>query len=135
MLFNWKTKTNDVYETPTEQAIQFLQGGAGPGVPAGVLHGARGTANVPAGRDTGGGGRAGAVGGVRGAGMLQVHGAQRRGGQGILHGLRLRGHTFVVVLFSLVLRLGIDVDAERFMTHDLHRTLIPIAGIVVEIEG
>ena len=50
-------------------------------------------------------------------------------------GFRFLTHTFVVVLFSLVLRLGIDVDAERFMTHDLHRTLIPIAGIVVEIEG
>ena len=31
------------------------------------------------------------MGSVRGAGMLQVHGAQRRGGQGLLHGLRLRG--------------------------------------------
>ena len=50
-------------------------------------------------------------------------------------GFRLLTHTFVVVLFSLVLRLSIDVDAERFMTHDLHRTLIPVAGIVVEIEG
>ena len=62
-------------EYDNEQAIQHLQGGAGPGVPAGVLHGARGTADVPAGRDAGGGGRAGAVGGIRGAGMLQVYGA------------------------------------------------------------
>ena len=79
------------YDTSTEQALQHLQGGAGSGVPAGVLHGARGAANVRAGRDAGGGGRASAVGGLRGAGLLQVHGAQRRGGQGLLHGLRLRG--------------------------------------------
>ena len=31
-------------DTPTKQTIQHLQGGAGPGVPAGVLHGARGAA-------------------------------------------------------------------------------------------
>lgn len=54
-----------------------------------------GTADVPAGRDTGGGGRAGTVGGVRGTGLLQVHGSQRRGGQGLLHGLRLRGRVRV----------------------------------------
>lgn len=60
-------------------------------LPAHVLHGAWGTADVRAGRDAGGGGRAGAVGGVRGARMLQVHGAQRRGVQGLLHGLCLRG--------------------------------------------
>ena len=77
-------------EYGNEQAIQQLQGGAGLGVPAGVLHGAWGTADVRAGRDAGGGGRTSAVGGVRGAGLLQVHGAQRRGGQGLLHGLRLR---------------------------------------------
>ena len=75
----------------TKQAIQYLQGGTGPGGPAGVLHGAWGAARDGAGRDAGGGGRAGAVGGLRGAGLLQVHGAQRRGGQGLLHGLRLRG--------------------------------------------
>ena len=84
--------TNQIIgEYDNKQAIQHLQGGAGPGVPAGVLHGARGAARDGAGRDAGGGGRAGTVGGVRGAGMLQVHGAQRRGGQGLLHGLRLRG--------------------------------------------
>ena len=32
------------YDTPIEQAIQFLQGGAGLGVSTGVLHGARGAA-------------------------------------------------------------------------------------------
>ena len=68
--------TNQIIgEYDNEQAIQHIQGGAGPGVPAGVLHEARGTANVPAGRDTGGGGRACAVGGIRGAGLLQVYGA------------------------------------------------------------
>ncbi len=50
----------------TEQAIQHLQGGAEPGVSARVLNGARGEA-----RD--------------GAGLLQVHGSQRRGWQGLLH--------------------------------------------------
>ena len=75
----------------TKQALQFLQGGTRFGVPAGVLHGARGAARDGAGRDAGRGGRAGTVGGIRGAGLLQVHGAQRRGGQGLLHGLRLRG--------------------------------------------
>lgn len=79
------------YDTPIKQAIQHLQGGTGSGGPAAVLHGAWGEEDVSAGRDAGGCGRAGAVGGVRGAGMLQVHGAQRRGGQGLLHGLRLRG--------------------------------------------
>ena len=35
-------------------------------------------------------------------------------------GFCLLSHTVVVVLLSLVLRLGLDVDAERFMAHDLH---------------
>ena len=78
-------------EYDTKQALQHLQGGAGPGVPAEVLHGARGAADVRAGRDAGRGGRTSTVGGLRGAGLLQVHGSQRRGGQGLLHGLRLRG--------------------------------------------
>ena len=44
--------TNQIIdEYDTKQALQYLQGGAGPGFPAGVLHGARGTANVRAGRD------------------------------------------------------------------------------------
>ena len=38
------THKTDNYDTSTKQAIQHLQGGAGPGVPAGVLHGARGAA-------------------------------------------------------------------------------------------
>ena len=49
------TPTNQIIgEYDNEQAIQHLQGGTRFGVPARVLHGARGTANVPAGRDTGG---------------------------------------------------------------------------------
>ena len=64
-----------VYDYDNEQALQHLQGGAGPGVPAGVLHGARGAARDGARRDAGGGGRAGAVGGLRGTGLFQVHGA------------------------------------------------------------
>ncbi len=65
----------EIGEYDNEQAIQHIQGGTRFGVPAGVLHGARGAAVVPAGRDAGGGGQTGAVGGLRGAGMLQVHGA------------------------------------------------------------
>ena len=72
-------------ENDTKQALQHLQGGAGPGVSAGVLLGARGTAHDGAGRDDGGSGQAGAVGGLRGAKLVQVHGSQRRGGQGLLH--------------------------------------------------
>lgn len=68
--------TNQIIdEYDTKQALQYLQGGARPGVPAGVLHGARGAARDGAGRDAGGGGRAGTVGGLRGAPMLQVYGA------------------------------------------------------------
>ena len=37
------------YDPPTKQTLQHLQGGAGPGVPAGVLHGARGAARDGAG--------------------------------------------------------------------------------------
>ena len=50
-------------------------------------------------------------------------------------GFCLLTHTVVVVLFSLVLRLCIDVDAEGFMAHDLHGGLVPITRVVVEIEG
>jgi hypothetical protein len=50
-------------------------------------------------------------------------------------GFSLLAHTVVIVLLSLRLRLGINVDTERFMTHDLHGGLIPITWVVVEIEG
>ena len=78
-----------------------------------VLHGARGTADVPAGRDTGGGGRAGTVGGVRGAGLLQVHGSQRRGGQGLLHGFAFEGEfvsDFPYCLDGDVSEVSIEAD-------------------------
>ena len=73
-----------IYGTET---LQFLQGGAGPRVPTGVLHGA--------GRDAGVDGLADAVGGLRGVGLLQVHGSLQRGGQGLLHRLRIQGRARV----------------------------------------
>ena len=36
----------------------------------------------------------------------------------------------VVLLFHLVLRLGIDVDAKRLMADNLHRALVTIAWII-----
>ena len=36
----------------------------------------------------------------------------------------------VVLLFHLVLRLGIDVDAKRLMAKDFHRALVTIAWII-----
>ena len=41
----------------------------------------------------------------------------------------------VVLLFRLVIRLGIDVDAKRLMADDFHRALITIARIIVKIIG
>ena len=41
----------------------------------------------------------------------------------------------VVLLFRLVLRLGIDVDAKRLMADDFHRALVKIAWIIVKIIG
>lgn len=41
----------------------------------------------------------------------------------------------VVLLFRLVLRLGIDVDAKRLMADDFHRALITIARIIVKVVG
>jgi len=45
------THKTDNYDPPTKQTLQYLQGGAGPGVPAGVLHEARGAARDGAGRN------------------------------------------------------------------------------------
>ena len=42
-------------------------------------------------------------------------------------------HAVVVVSFTRVLRLGIDVYAERFVAHDFHGSLVTVAGIVVQI--
>ena len=58
----------EIGEYDTKHVIQQLQGGTRFRVPAGVLHGEGGAARDGAGRDAGGGGRAGAVGGIRGAG-------------------------------------------------------------------
>ena len=41
----------------------------------------------------------------------------------------------VVLLFRLVLRFGIDVDAKRLMADDFHRALVTIAWIIVKIVG
>ena len=41
----------------------------------------------------------------------------------------------VVLLFHLVLRLGIDVDAKRLVADNLHRTLVTIARIIVQVIG
>ena len=41
----------------------------------------------------------------------------------------------VVLMFHLVLRLGIDVDAKRLMADDFHRALITIARIIVKVVG
>ena len=49
-------KKRKQYDTATKQALQHIQGGTRFGVPAGVLHGARGAARDGAGRDAGGGG-------------------------------------------------------------------------------
>jgi hypothetical protein len=50
-------------------------------------------------------------------------------------GFSLLTHTVVVVSFTLILRLGINVNAEGFMTHDLHGRFVTIAWVVVQIEG
>ena len=47
--------------------------------------------------------------------------------------LCLLSHTVVVVSLTCILRLGIDVYAEQFVTHDFHRCLVTVAGIVVQI--
>ena len=69
------TRESEIGEYDNKQAIQHLQGVTRFRVPAGVLHGARGTADVRAGRDAGGGGRAGTVGSIHGARMLQIRNA------------------------------------------------------------
>ena len=73
ILFDYYFKTDDNM-TPNKQFNTYKEG-----LDLGFLreycmeHG--GTADVRAGRDARGGGQTGAVGGLRGAGMLQVYGA------------------------------------------------------------
>jgi len=50
-------------------------------------------------------------------------------------GFRLFSQPCVVVLFPLCLRVGVDVDAERFVAHHLVGGLVPVAGIIVEEVG
>ena len=49
--------------------------------------------------------------------------------------LRFCCKTEVVLLLRQVPRLGIDVDAERLMTDNLHSALVTIAGIIVKVIG
>ena len=50
-------------------------------------------------------------------------------------GLGLLAHTVVIVTFALVLRLGVDVDAETLVTHNFHCALIPVARVIVQVKG
>ena len=50
-------------------------------------------------------------------------------------GLGLLAHAVVVVFLALVLRLGIDVDAEAFVAHYFHSALVPVARVVVQVKG
>ena len=48
---------------------------------------------------------------------------------------RLFRHGSVEVPFTLVLRIGIDVDVQSFVANGLHRFLIPVARIIIKVEG
>jgi len=48
--------------------------------------------------------------------------------------LGLLGHHLVEVLLPLVLRVGIEVDAQRFVADHLHGLLVPVAGIIIQVE-
>lgn len=71
-------KLSDVFvysnKVKDKQLTYILYGGVEPEVPAGILHGTWEAARDGVWRDAGGGGRASAVGGVREARLLQVHG-------------------------------------------------------------
>ena len=73
--YSYVPTNQEIGEYDNEQAIQHLQGGTRFGVPAGVLHGARGAMYVPARRDVGGCRRACTVGSIHGARMLQIRNA------------------------------------------------------------
>ena len=49
-------------------------------------------------------------------------------------GLGLLGHHLVEVLLPLVLWVGIEVDAQRFVADHLHGLLVPVAGIIIQVE-
>lgn len=47
---------------------------------------------------------------------------------------RLFRHDSIEVLFPLIFRVGIDVDAQRLMTDYLHTLFVAITGIIIQIE-
>ena len=49
-------------------------------------------------------------------------------------GFSLRGHYRGKVLFTLVLRIGIYIDAKRFMTDNFHCFLVSIPRIIIQIK-
>ena len=50
-------------------------------------------------------------------------------------GFRLFRHGGVEVPFTLVLRIGIDINVQSLMTDGLHRFLVTISRIVIKVEG
>ena len=44
------------------------------------------------------------------------------------------GHRFVETLFTLVFRIGVDINAKRFMTDNFHRFLVSIPRIIIQIK-
>ena len=49
-------------------------------------------------------------------------------------GFSLLGHYLVEVLFTLVLRIGIYINAKRFMTDNFHSFLVSIPRIISQIK-
>ena len=49
-------------------------------------------------------------------------------------GFGFLGHYIVEILLPLVLRIGIDINAKRFVTDYLHRFLVSISRIIIQIE-
>lgn len=49
-------------------------------------------------------------------------------------GFSLLGHYLVEVLFPLVLRIGIYIDAKRFMTDNFHCFFVSIPRIIIQIK-
>ena len=49
-------------------------------------------------------------------------------------GFGFLGHYLVEILFTFVPRIGIDINAKRFVTDYLHRFLVSISRIIIQIE-